>query len=122
MSWLPAPSASNASHWPSGETSIASTICVPLVTGVAAVVPTGAPDGIGSDQMFELSVNTEYASACPSCCVDTLCTLSPVVSRIGSPNGSPFSLSVCAKRSRLPSRSETYRRRSRPSHAGLVLR
>jgi hypothetical protein len=29
------------------------------VIGVAAVVPTGAPDGIGSDQMFELSVNTE---------------------------------------------------------------
>jgi hypothetical protein len=66
MSWLPAPSASNASHLPSGDTSIASTVCDPDVMGVAPVVPIGGPDGIGTAQTFALWVKTEYASARPS--------------------------------------------------------
>src|SRR6185503_4910295 len=122
MSSPPAPSESNASHLPSGETSIASMVCEPLVIGVAPVVPIAAPDGIGTAHTLELCVNTEYTMAWPSRWTDAVCALSPVVRRLGEPIGCPLRLSLARNRSRLPSRSETNRRRSAPSHAGLVFR
>src|SRR5690349_13825587 len=89
---------------------------------VAVAVPTGFVDGIGSAHTFDDCVNTEYDTARPPGCAETVCALRPVVRRTGSPTSVPVSETSTTNRSRLPSRSETMMSRRGPSHAGLVLR